>query len=238
MIAASTEKDKQEVIRFVTFDELTADLSKEEKQAYAKIISELVDEKVEGDAQMLEVTPEDILKKEMGIIGLRTDALVESSPSQQATEAPNHVSAFALPKTSEELKQNMIGYIGATTPTEHIVDGEVYQMTEVGSLKVAENYRGRGVGGKLFKLAVELALEKDLVPYAFCNEHSLPIAQGIALTNIEGRQAETAELPPIALEMCKGCPMYCLTSKSNPCCDTVWVWYPKKQQASQASLNN
>ena len=240
MTVANAKAGKQEVVRLVPFDVLTANFTEEQKYTYAEVIADFVDKKVEGDAQMLEVTPEDILNKRLGIIALKTGALVDTPPSQQATEVPNDAPVFELPQTPEGLTDNIVGYVGATAPIEHTVNGKTYHMTEVGSLKVAEKYRGKGLGGEMLRLAVILALEQGLVPYAFCNEHSLPLAQSITPSGVEGHEAETTEVPPAALDLCKGCPKYCevKVSKTNPCCDTVWIWYPEKQQASPNSPSN
>lgn len=196
-------KDGAVDLQFTTFAELTNHL---DATAVAQVVADMVNAAEGGTSQMLAVSPEDISEKHIGILAL---------------DASKH--AADLPATPTELASRLTGFAGALDP----INYNGHNMTEVGSLKVAETYRRRGIGTALFQAAVSSALREGLVPYAFCNPNSLPLAERIG-----GRQiAHASEVPPEAFGLCQECPMFqealakqAQDSNTIPCCDRVVIW--------------
>lgn len=202
--ATTSGKGGQISLRFATFAELAETVGQQET---AQVIAAMVNTKGEHDAPMLEVSPADIQAKHLGVVALRM-----SSDTDKAD----------MPKTPEDLATSLVGFAGVLDPVDH--GGK--RMAEVGSLKVAEPYRNHGVGTALFRAAVTRAQLEGLDPYAFCNAHSLPIAQQIGgqpITSID-------EVPAAAFALCAGCPAFEQVRHTSddgnhiPCCDTVVVW--------------
>ena len=88
------------------------------------------------------------------------------------------------------------GYVGASGPEE----GPHGNMSEVGSLFVLEKYQQRGIAKGLLKAAINNLSEKEIVPYIFCNDNSLPAAKAVGF-----EPTETSEVPACATDACSGC---------------------------------
>ena len=126
-----------------------------------------------------------------------------------------------LPQAPEEIYKKQIalvaaymdkpiGFIAASDAAEQ--NGQ--QMTEVGTLYVAKQFRKMGVGKLLVGLATAKVLEAGQIPYAFANNKS---------TGLFGEWYEPgcfADLPGIAKKLCLSCPKF--TPES--CCDKIMVY--------------
>ena len=94
-------------------------------------------------ALMIEVTPEEILAKHLGVLAcLSLDAR----------------------------KPRIVGYAGILEPVMHRPNGshESQAMAEVGSLIVDRDYQQRGIGHVLFRAATHAAQEEEIIPYSLC----------------------------------------------------------------------
>lgn len=204
-VIVTSPKSREEEIKLLIMPlgELTSRLGDEETSAAIKAIVDFVNRRSPGDKQMLPVSDTDIAGKYADIVALR-------QPGAADQETEDVIDANFI-------TNNIVGYIGAMKPIKH----GTYLMSEVGSLKVDDSLRGHGVGTALFKRIIQTIQDKGIIPYAFCNPDSLPIAR-----KIDGHEIESAdEVPPEALELCKGCPLYGKTSGKNyGCCDTVVTW--------------
>lgn len=206
-IVTTKWKDGSASLLFVTIGELTEKLG---EQQVAEAVAGMVNsesENKEGE-QMLTVSPESVLAKHIGVVALNT-AMLDKPQS--------------IPSSIEELIAALAGFAGSLEPISH----NDRLMSEVGSLKVSEQYRGHGIGTALFWAVVQRVLAEGITPYAFCNSKSLPIAERLGGRRI----ADKNEVPDEAFALCTNCPMYQQVLKASvkhggelPCCDTVVVW--------------
>lgn len=108
------------------------------------------------------------------------------------------------------------GYVGASQPAE----GPRGKMSEVGSLFVLEKYQRRGIATDLLTAAINGLTKKGAVPYIFCNNNSLPVAESVGF-----ELANTNGVPSCATEACSGCVvMQSGAVRAGQCCDTIMVY--------------
>ncbi len=180
------------------------ELSEADQSTAAKRVAAMIANRDKEGALMIEVTPEEILAKHLGVLAcLSLDAR----------------------------KPRIVGYAGILDPVVHYPNGshKSQAMAEVGSLIVDRAYRQRGVGHTLFRAATHAAQEEEIIPYAFCNSNSLSIAQSSGY-----RKAVPGDIPESAYDLCAQCPSNPLaqngahastTPRDLPrCCDTVMVY--------------
>ena len=103
------------------------------------------------------------------------------------------------------------GYIGAESPDSY----KGNNMSEVGTLWVPDSFRHQKIASRLVKAATEEVASKGSVPYAFCNPLSLTV-----FTRSGYDPAEAAEIPAVAFNACKDCPV----KPMSGCCDTTVVY--------------
>jgi hypothetical protein len=180
------------------------ELSEADQSTAAKRVAVMIANRDKEGALMIEVTPEEILAKHLGVLAcLSLDAR----------------------------KPRIVGYAGILEPVMHRPNGshESRAMAEVGSLIVDRDYQQRGIGHVLFRAATHAAQEEEIIPYAFCNSNSLSIAQSSGY-----RKAIPGDIPESAYDLCAQCPSNPLaqngahastTPRDLPrCCDTVMVY--------------
>ncbi|MCA9347848.1 hypothetical protein KC867_00385 [Candidatus Saccharibacteria bacterium] len=103
------------------------------------------------------------------------------------------------------------GYVAAAQPIAHAGS----TMSEIGSLWVPLNYRGQGIAQKLVGHISSDVSNKDVVPFAFCNQLSLGVFLVSGYTH-----AKPEEIPVESFSFCSNCP----AKPEAGCCDTTLVY--------------
>lgn len=145
----------------------------------ANQVSDYTNGKLGEIPQMLPITPEAVMQKQLGVVVL-------------------HESTFA-------------GYVGATNPIFH----NDTSMLEVGSLWVTGEYRKKGLAHVMVSSITRKLVERQYLPYAFCNSLSLPIFKSVGYV-----ETCSKSVPSCALDACSDCPM----KPKTDCCDTIVIY--------------
>ncbi|MDQ5886326.1 MAG: hypothetical protein QG628_723 [Patescibacteria group bacterium] len=107
-------------------------------------------------------------------------------------------------------EESFAGYVGATNLILH----NSTPMLEVGSLWVPGKYRHKGIAHELVGAITSNLVDRQYLPYAFCNELSLPIFKSAGYL-----ETCSGSVPSCALDACSACPM----KPKTDCCDTIVV---------------
>ena len=183
------------------------ELSEADQSTAAERVAAMIANRDKEGALMIEFTPEEIIARYLGVLA-----------------------CLSLDESDAPL---IVGYVGILDPTIHYPNGghSPQAMAEVNSLIVDRDYQQRGIGRALLQTLTSAALEKDIIPYAFCNSNSQSIAESCGY-----RKAIPGDLPPNAYDLCARCSNNPRKQSSNMqhtnptprdlprCCDTVMVY--------------
>lgn len=108
-------------------------------------------------------------------------------------------------------EKEFAGYISSNNP----IEWKGNLMAEVGTLWVPKEHSKQGIGHALVEKCTESLNGLDILPFAFCNNKSLPIFK-----DKDYKEDSEVSIPESAYSLCLSCP----TKPKTGCCDTVVVW--------------